>query len=101
MNHTELPFDEILERRMFQKDIPKGGQLVCQVMQDGWEIGMWIENEWEGAGPVAKKILAVNDLIKGCKLMLEAYAPLANFNDRVHLHSAMLAAHDALVKVGT
>jgi hypothetical protein len=62
INHTELPFDEIIESRLrvgnFGDDT-----LVCRIMQDGWEIGTWIEVDYEGAGPVALKILAVNDLL--------------------------------------
>ncbi|MGO9107781.1 MAG: hypothetical protein ACLP9L_00980 [Thermoguttaceae bacterium] len=58
-----MPFDESLERRMFPCDIHKDGTLVCHIMQDGWHIGTWIEAGYEGEGPVARKILAVNDLL--------------------------------------
>ena len=70
INHTEQPFDEILENRLFRRDIPKDGQIVCRIMSDGWEIGTWTESDREGAGPVARKILAVNDLLAACKALV-------------------------------
>ena len=76
VNHTELPFDEIIETRMLPGDIPHDGRVVCRIMQDGWEIGTWIETDWEGAGPVARKILAVNDLLEAC----QACVPLVSAN---------------------
>ena len=68
VDHTALPFDESIERLMFPGDLPKDGRRVCRIMQDGWEIGIWIETDREGAGPVARKILAVNDLLEACKV---------------------------------
>jgi len=67
IDHSSLPFDEILEQREFPRDVPDEGQIVCRIMQDGWEIGTWVEVGWEGPGPVARKILAVNDLLAACK----------------------------------
>jgi len=67
IDHTALPFDEIIEQRMFPRDLPKEGGIVCRIMQDGWEIGTWIETGRIGAGPVARKILAVNDLLVALK----------------------------------
>jgi hypothetical protein len=67
IDHTALPFDEIIEQRMFPRDLPTEGGIVCRIMQDGWEIGTWIEADQVGAGPVANKILAVNDLLLACK----------------------------------
>ena len=43
IDHTAFPFDEIIEQRMFPHDLPKEGGIVCRIMQDGWEIGTWIE----------------------------------------------------------
>jgi len=70
VNHTEQPFDEIIEERLFPRDLPEEGRVVVRIMHDGWEIGTWIEQGWEGAGPVAKRILAVNDLLAACELAL-------------------------------
>ena len=66
IDHTALPFDEIIEQRMFPADLPTEGGIVCRIMQDGWEIGTWIELA-RRCGPVARKILAVNDLLLACK----------------------------------
>ena len=69
IDHTALPFDELLENRMTRGQLPEEGRIVCRIMQDGWEIGTWIESDWEGAGPVAHKILAVNDLLHACRML--------------------------------
>ena len=62
IDHTALPFDEIIDfYRMRPGDATT--QVGCRIMQDGWEIGTWFEADWEGAGPVARKIMAVNDLL--------------------------------------
>ena len=48
INHTELPFDEIVD---FYRQRPTDNAVGCRIMQDGWEIGVWFENGYEGAGP--------------------------------------------------
>jgi len=80
IDHTALPLDEILERRMFPRDIHKEGTLVCYVMQDGWHIGTWIEAGYEGPGPVTRKILAVNDLLVALRESLDS-AKCAGIHD--------------------
>ena len=92
INHSALPFDEIIEQRMFPHDIPKEGSIVCRIMQDGWEIGTWIEADRIGSGPVARKILAVNDLLLACK----AIAFLAN---RCMIDNHVPALRDAIRQV--
>ena len=57
MNPAELPFNEIIEHQ-------QGDRVVCRIMRDGWEVGTWAEAGWDGAGPIARKILAVNDLFE-------------------------------------
>ena len=51
MDHTKLSFDEIIENRLFPRDIPETGRVVCRIMQDGWEIGTWIESDHEAQDP--------------------------------------------------
>jgi hypothetical protein len=84
VNHTEQPFTEIIESRQFPKDVDPEGELVCRIMSDGWEIGTWIEEGWEGAGPVARKILAVNDLLEFAKLFVELDKAHLLFGPIVH-----------------
>jgi len=80
IDHAALPFDEIEERRMLRCEIPEDGMLVCQIMQDGWPIGVWIESDYEGPGPVARKILAVNDLLVALRESLD-FAKRAGIHD--------------------
>ena len=71
IDHTQLPFDEIIETRLQPGDY--AGRTACRIMQDGFEMGVWIETGWEGAGPLARKILAVNDLLDACRQALLAF----------------------------
>ncbi|MGA2617893.1 MAG: hypothetical protein ABSF26_09795 [Thermoguttaceae bacterium] len=73
IDHTQLPFDELIEERLFPRDLPRKGRVVCRIMQDGWEMGTWLEADWEGAGPIARKILAVNDLLGACQAVVQRW----------------------------
>jgi hypothetical protein len=107
VNHTEQPFSEIIENRLFPSDIHKDGRLVCRIMSDGWEIGTWLEAGWEGAGPVARKILAVNDLLSTAKMVVSVVGDIAGsvafdglpVSDRTDLANLLTAAEDAIAKV--
>jgi len=68
INHTELPFDELLETRLRTGDY--ADRVASRIMQDGWEVGVWIETDWDGPGPVARKMLAVNDLLDALRGLL-------------------------------
>ena len=99
IDHTALAFDEIIEERMLRRDIPEDGLIVCRIMQDGLEIGRWVESDWVGTGPVAQKILAVNDLLEACRLALSALQDHLQYDDGESLErDAYNAARAAITK---
>lgn len=68
VNHAELPFDELQERIIRPGDFDN--LTGVRVMQDGWHIGTWIPVGHDGIDPVARKILAVNDLLAALEFIV-------------------------------
>ena len=70
---TDFSFGPWVENRELELREVRGRGRIAVEISNGYAIGYWVPNEWEGMCPDSKLIAAAPDLFKACEMVVDRW----------------------------